>query len=51
MGYTGSLIGPPLIGLTAEATTLKTALFLIAAACLTIGIIGPMAARRAALVT
>jgi len=51
VGYTGSLIGPPLIGLTAEATTLKTALFLIAAACLTIGIIGPMAARRAALPT
>jgi MFS family permease len=51
VGHTGSLIGPPLIGLTAEATTLKTALFLIAAACLTIGIIGPMAARRAALLT
>lgn len=48
VGYTGSLLGPPLIGLTAEATTLKTALFLIAAACLTIGVIGPPAARRAA---
>jgi MFS family permease len=48
VGYTGSLLGPPLIGLSAEATTLKTALFLIAAACLTIGIIGPMTARRAA---
>jgi MFS family permease len=48
VGYTGSLVGPPLIGLVAGATSLKTALFVIAAACLAVGVIGPIAARRGA---
>lgn len=46
VGYLGSMIGPPLIGVTAEATSLKAALFLVAVACLTIGVIGPQAARH-----
>ena len=41
------MIGPPLRGVTAEATSLKAALFLVAVACLTIGVIGPQAARHA----
>jgi hypothetical protein len=48
VGYLGSMIGPPLIGLTAEATSLKAALFLVAVACSTIGVIGPVAIRHSA---
>ena len=47
VGYLGIMVGPPLIGLTAEATSLRAALFVIAAACLSVGIIGPFAARAA----
>ncbi len=46
VAYTGSLIGPPLIGLTADATTLKLALLLVAAAAILIGLVGPRALRR-----
>ena len=44
VAFVGSLIGPPLIGLT--ATDLRMALFLVAAAALVIGLAGPTAVRR-----
>jgi fucose permease len=46
VAFTGSLIGPPLIGLTADLTSLRTALFLVVAAALVIGTVGPAAVRR-----
>jgi hypothetical protein len=36
MGYSGFLVGPPLIGFVADATSLAVALSLIGAACLVI---------------
>ena len=41
--YTGSLLGPPLVGWVAEATSLRTALLLLAAGCVAIGIASPRA--------
>ena len=46
VAFAGSLIGPPLIGLTADLTSLRTGLFLVAAAALVIGLAGPAAVRR-----
>ncbi len=46
MGYTGFLAGPPLLGFVADATTVGTALGLVALACLTIGL-SSAAVRRA----
>jgi MFS family permease len=45
VAFTGSLIGPPLIGLIAELTSLRTALFVVAAAAVVIGAVGPRAVR------
>jgi MFS family permease len=45
VAFTGSLIGPPLIGLVAELTSLRTALFIVAAAAVVIGVVGPRAVR------
>jgi fucose permease len=47
VGYSGSMIGPPVIGLFASATSLTTALYLIAAAGAVVGIAGPIAVRSA----
>jgi MFS family permease len=47
VAFAGSLIGPPLIGLVADLTSLRTALFLVAAAALAIGLAGPAAVRPA----
>jgi hypothetical protein len=38
IGYSGFVVGPPVIGVIADATTLRTALCLIVLACLTIGL-------------
>jgi MFS family permease len=45
VAFAGSLLGPPLIGFTAALTSLRTALFLVAAAALLIGLLGPRAVR------
>jgi hypothetical protein len=45
MGYTGSIVGPPVIGLLADLTSLAVALGLVALASLSVG----LAARRARL--
>lgn len=45
VAFAGSLIGPPLIGLLAELTSLRTSLFTVALAALIIGVIGPRAVR------
>jgi len=45
VAFAGSLIGPPLIGLTAEVTSLRIALLLVAASAALIGVIGPRALR------
>jgi MFS family permease len=47
VGYTGSMVGPPVIGLFAGLTSLTTALYLIAASGAVIGIAGPVAIRTA----
>ncbi len=46
VAYGGSLLGPPLIGFTAQLTSLRTALLLVAAAAVVIGLAGPLALRR-----
>jgi hypothetical protein len=45
VAFTGSLIGPPLIGFIAELTSLRTAMFTVAAAAVVIGAVGPRAVR------
>jgi MFS family permease len=45
VAFAGSLIGPPLIGFTAGLTSLRTALLLVAAAAIVIGLVGPRAVR------
>jgi MFS family permease len=40
-GYSGFMVGPPLIGFVAEATTLRAALILPIALCLTAAILAP----------
>jgi predicted MFS family arabinose efflux permease len=47
VGYSGSMIGPPVIGLFASATSLTTALYLIAASGAVVGIAGPIAVSSA----
>jgi len=47
LGYTGSMVGPPVIGAFADLTSLTTALYLIAGAGLVIGVAGPLAVHRA----
>jgi fucose permease len=47
VGYTGSMVGPPVIGLFAGLTSLTTALYLIAASGAVIAIAGPVAVRSA----
>src|SRR5205085_11437173 len=37
IGYSGFVVGPPFIGIVADATTLQTALCLVVLACLAIG--------------
>ncbi len=46
VAYAGSLVGPPLVGFTADATSLRTALLLVAAAAVAIGLAAPFAVRR-----
>jgi MFS family permease len=48
VAFAGSLVGPPLIGFTAGLTSLRTALFLVAAAAILIGLVGPRAVRARA---
>lgn len=43
VAFAGSLIGPPLIGVVAELTTLQAALYLVAGSALLIAILGPTA--------
>jgi MFS family permease len=45
VAFAGSLVGPPLIGFTAGLTSLRTALLLVAAAAVLIGLAGPRAVR------
>jgi MFS family permease len=45
VAFAGSLVGPPLIGFTAGLTSLRTALLLVAAAAVLIGLVGPRAVR------
>jgi hypothetical protein len=47
VGYSGSMIGPPVIGLFASLTSLTTALYLIAGSGAVIAIAGPIAVRSA----
>jgi hypothetical protein len=47
VGYTGSMIGPPLIGGFADLTSLTTALYLIAVSGAVIAIAGPIAVASA----
>ncbi len=46
VAFTGSLIGPPLIGLTAALTSLRTGLLLVAGGAVLIGLLGPRAVPR-----
>jgi hypothetical protein len=50
IGYSGFVVGPPFIGVVADATTLRTALCLIVLACLAIGLAAGIAdpARKTA---
>lgn len=46
VAFAGSLVGPPLIGVLAELTTLSAALYLVAGAALLIAILGPVATSQ-----
>lgn len=48
VAFAGSLVGPALIGLVAEVTSLRAALLIVAVAALLIAAVGPAAVRRKA---
>ena len=48
LGYVGFCAGPPLIGLLSAATTLPTALALLAVLPATVAVVGPLVLRRPA---
>jgi MFS family permease len=45
VAFTGSLVGPPLIGLVADLLSLRVALLVVAAGAVLIGVLGPVALR------
>ncbi|GAB2598335.1 MFS transporter [Microlunatus antarcticus] len=45
VAFTGSLVGPPLIGLVADVASLRVALLVVAAGAVLIGVLGPVALR------
>jgi predicted MFS family arabinose efflux permease len=47
VGYAGSMVGPPVIGLFAALTSLTTALYVIVASGAVIGVVGPIAVGNA----
>jgi hypothetical protein len=48
LGYVGFVAGPPLIGLLSAATTLPTALALLAVLTAAVAVLGPLVLRRPA---
>lgn len=48
LGYAGFVLGPPLVGVLSGATTLPTALALLALIALAVAVSGPLALRRGA---
>ena len=48
VAFTGSLVGPPLIGLVADLLSLRAALLVVAVGAVLIGVLGPVALRAPA---
>jgi hypothetical protein len=48
LGYVGFCAGPPLVGLLSAATTLPTALALLAVLTAAVAVLGPLVLRRPA---